>query len=280
MNILVRFPGFKFKALTLSYDDGVRQDKKLIKIMQKHGLKGTFNLNTDIFGEETYQEEKGRMSMREAIELYTDSGMEIAVHGCKHLSLNKVRPELAVADVLNNRIALEKIFSRNVMGMAYANGAYDDAVVEILKTCGIKYARTITSTGHFEMPTDWLRLPATCHHNDKALMDLAKVFVEYKGTNHFWANTVKMFYLWGHSYEFDTNNNWDVIEKFAEYIGGHDDIWYATNGEIYDYVKASEQLEFSADGNYVYNPTNTTIYLINFANENKIVKPGERICLV
>ena len=45
-----------------------------------------------------------------------------------------------------------------------------------------------------------------------------------------------MFYLWGHSYEFDENDNRDVIEKFAEFVGGRDDIWYATNIEIYDYV--------------------------------------------
>ena len=32
----IRFPGFKFKALTLSYDDGVRQDKRLISIMKKN----------------------------------------------------------------------------------------------------------------------------------------------------------------------------------------------------------------------------------------------------
>ena len=36
----------KIKVLTLSYDDGVVQDIRLIKIMNKHGLKGTFNINS------------------------------------------------------------------------------------------------------------------------------------------------------------------------------------------------------------------------------------------
>ena len=45
----IRFPGFKLKAVTLSYDDGVRQDKRLISIMQKYGLKGTFNINAGLF---------------------------------------------------------------------------------------------------------------------------------------------------------------------------------------------------------------------------------------
>ena len=49
--IYVRFPGFKRKAVTLSYDDGTRQDKRLIEIMKRNGLKGTFNLNGGSFSD-------------------------------------------------------------------------------------------------------------------------------------------------------------------------------------------------------------------------------------
>ena len=38
------------KALTFSYDDGVTQDKRLIKILNKYGLKCTFNINSGLFG--------------------------------------------------------------------------------------------------------------------------------------------------------------------------------------------------------------------------------------
>lgn len=34
----MRFPGGLAKALTLSYDDGVEQDKQLIEILNAHGL--------------------------------------------------------------------------------------------------------------------------------------------------------------------------------------------------------------------------------------------------
>lgn len=44
-------------------------------------------------------------------------------------------------------------------------------------------------------------------------------------------------------------------------ISEHDDIWYATNMEIYKYVKAYESLEYSADGEIVYNPTLCDIWL-------------------
>lgn len=49
---MMRFPGFRRKALTLSYDDGVVNDRRLIEIMNKYGLKGTFNLNSGLFSED------------------------------------------------------------------------------------------------------------------------------------------------------------------------------------------------------------------------------------
>ena len=74
------FPGFKRMAVTLSYDDAVKQDKRLISIMQQHGLKGTFNVNSGLLSGNG-----NHMTADEAYALYTGSGMEVAVHGYKHL---------------------------------------------------------------------------------------------------------------------------------------------------------------------------------------------------
>ena len=51
-NLFLRFPGGKIKTLTLSYDDGVEQDEKLVDLMVKYGLKGTFNLNSGVYAKE------------------------------------------------------------------------------------------------------------------------------------------------------------------------------------------------------------------------------------
>ena len=277
--VYVCYPDFKLKALTLSYDDGVRQDKRLISIMQKNGIKGTFNINSGHFSDKYEGVEKGRMTADEAYELYTKSGMEVAVHGYKHLSLSRVEESVGTLDVIKDRDTLEKMFNKIIKGMAYANGSYSDSVVEMLKKCGINYSRTTISTEKFDIPTDWLRLPATCHHNNPRLMELAREFVEWKKPDYYWRVKPLLFYLWGHSYEFDNNNNWNVIEEFAEYIGGRDDVWYATNGEIYDYLSACDKLVFSADGKKVYNPTCTTLYIQDVGNQY-VIKPGKTIDLV
>ena len=87
--------------------------------------------------------------------------------------------------------------------------------------------------------------------------------------------------MWGHAYEFDDNDNWNVIEDLAKYIGGRDDIWYATNIEIYEYIDDYNRLVFSADGQTVYNPTNRTLYFNNHHTEEQVISiaPGETIRL-
>ena len=266
----LRFPDFKYKAVTLSYDDGVVFDRTLIKILDKYGLKCTFNLNSELYAEKSGGR---RLTKDEATELYADSVHEVAVHGAKHLSLAEVSPEAATRDVITDRENLEKQFKRIIKGMAYANGSVNDRAVEILKDCGIHYARTTAATYKFDIPTDWLRLPATCHHSAKNLAELADEFLAQKEGGYFWGNSPKLFYLWGHSYEFNDNNNWEIIENFAKKVGNRDDIWYCTNGELYDYCKAYERLEYSVDGKTIKNGTDTDIYLCYYGS-NALVKAG------
>lgn len=268
-DIFMRFPGGKAKALTLSYDDGVRQDIRLIEIMKAHGLKGTFNLNSGLYSPEgTDGKTSRRMTRQKVLETYTHSGIEVAVHSATHPHLNELPVNLCTYEVLLDRMRLEKEFKTIIRGMAYPFGTYNDEVVSSLKQCGIVYARTTKTTEKFDLPTDWLRLQTTCHHNNPRLMDLAKTFVEQP-----YKRSPKLFYLWGHSYEFDDNDNWHVIEQFAQYIGGREDIWYATNIEIYDYVTAYSHLVFSMDQKQVYNPTGLELHF-HTQGDDYSVKPG------
>ena len=254
----MRYPGGAGKALTLSYDDGVEQDIKLIEILNKHGIKATFNLNSGSYAAEDKVYAPGtihrRMSKSKVTEVYTNSGHEVAVHAYTHPWLETLPASEVAYEILEDRKTLEAQFGGIIRGMAYPYGTYSDTVVDVLKNAGILYARTVVSTKKFDIPSDWLRLPATCHHNDPALMTLAEKFVKLK------ADKPSLFYLWGHSYEFEANDNWNVIEEFCEYIGGKEDIWYATNIEIFEYIEAYNQLVWSADMCTVKNPTATTIW--------------------
>ena len=260
----IRFKDGKPKVFTLSYDDGVVQDIRFIEILDKNGLKGTFNINTGLYLDEGSGREKfyGRMKLSEAKKLYINSGHEVAVHGVTHPFLEQLNSSEVISEVMNDRRNIEREFGTVARGMAYPFGTYSDEVIEVLKKCGICYARTTKSTGCFRLPENWLALHPTCHHNDEKLMDYATEFLENKAP---WRR--KLFYVWGHTYEFDNRENWEMFEEFAEYIGGHDNIWYATNIEIYDYVKAYESLQVSVDKKIVYNPSAFTVW---FEDEGEV----------
>ncbi len=270
MRLYMRFPDGKRKCLTLSYDDGVIQDKRLIDILKPYGIKATFNINSGLFAEQDAADQ-GRMSLSQAKETYIGSGHEVAIHGVTHPFLTDIPLLRITEEVWNDRENLEAQFGGVIRGMAYPYGLFNDTVVDVLKAAGIAYSRTTLSTRDFRLPTDWLRLTATCHHNDSALPALTEKFLADSPSGNPW-----LFYLWGHSYEFDGHDNWQVIEEFAAKVGNREEIWYATNIEVYDYITAYRNLQFSVDGAHVYNPSALDVW---FEQDKTLrcVHAGERL---
>lgn len=280
MMMYMLFPQAKRKALTFSYDDGVEQDIRLMEIFNKNGLKGTFNLNGEPLqaAEHTYPAGTihRRMGYKKALETYggeLGKNHEIAIHGYTHPSLTALTRAECNDEVYKDREALETLFGRIVCGCAYPFGTYNDVTVDVLRDNGIVYARTVASTGSFSIPTDWLRLPATCHHNDPRLFELADRFLGEPDRSAPW-----LFYVWGHSYEFEANDNWERMETFCEKVGGREDIWYATNMEVYEYIEAYRALRFSQDGRMVYNPSAVSVWVERDGAVREI-EPGETVRL-
>lgn len=267
----------KSKVLTLSYDDGVVQDIRLIKILNKYGIKGTFNINTGLYLPEEAIREKyyGRMKLSEAKEIYSNSGHEVAVHALTHPFLERLKTDEVLTEILEDRRNIEQQYGTLARGMAYPYGTYSDEVIDALEKCGICYSRTVKSTEGFKFPENWLTLHPTCHHKDPKLMELAKKFVEEKCR---YSSDNWLFYVWGHSYEFDNDDNWDVIEEFAQYVGGREDVWYATNIEVYDYIKAYENLQTSVDKKIVHNPSGIDVWFYHRKN-TYCVKAGQTLYL-
>ena len=144
-----RFFGGKRKCITMSYDDGVESDKRLIEIFNKYGIKGTFHLNSGLMG-------KGNViPADEVAQVYKNH--EIAAHGVLHNSLTKLPMHNVPAEIHEDRRALEKIAGYPVRGMSYANGLLSDEVCKALHSCGIVYARTAASTKGWESPENFLK---------------------------------------------------------------------------------------------------------------------------
>lgn len=254
----MRFPEGRAKALTFSYDDGVKADRRLVELFDRHGLRGTFNLNNLLFGVEEWH---GRMDEDQTYSTFCNSPHEVAMHGARHVFLDKVPLPEAVNELVQNRVYLENKFNRIIRGMAYAYNSYTDEILNILPQLGLVYARTTEETLTFALPHNFLKWNPTCHHKNPRLSELAEKFVTSSPNDERKHREPWLFYVWGHSFEFDENDNWEIIEKFAGKVSGRDDIWYATNIEIYEYVQAYRSLVFSIDGEIVYNPSAIPVWL-------------------
>ena len=245
-NIYVCFPKGKHKVLTLSYDDGRVEDRRLVEIMNQNGVRGTFHLNSGLVDEERIQVEEWKT-------LYQRH--EVSCHTVLHPTISRCPIEQTAMQVLEDRRALERAVGYPVRGMSYPNGSCNDEIVGLLPGLGIEYCRTVGSTDSFGMPENYLKWTATCHHNHN-LLENGQKFVEL-----FKAQYLYMMYVWGHSFEFTRDNNWELIEEFCQLVGNREDIWYATNIEIVDYMKAAKNLKFTIDADKVYNPGFDSVWI-------------------
>lgn len=244
---LDRFPNGVTKALTLSYDDGRVHDRRLVRILNEYGIKGTFHLNSGFFGNEGY------ITADEVASLF--EGHEVSAHTVDHPFLEQSPMDLVVREISQDREALESLVGYPVRGMSYPFGTYSDEVVSVLPSLGIEYARTTASHGGYQMPSDFLKWHPTCHH--KNMLEQADAFLSLNQR----FTRMALLYVWGHSYEFENDNNWEMIEQFGEKVKGNPDIWFATNAEIVSYKEALDRLRFSADCHIIHNPSAQSVWV-------------------
>ena len=241
------FPGGKHKALTMSYDDGRTQDRRLVEIFNRYGIKGTFHLNSGFLGDERH------VRPDEVAALY--AGHEVACHTVSHPTIARCpRPSGARAGP-DARAALEAPVGYPVRGLSYPNGSLSRDIEALLPGLGIRYSRVVGSSDSFALPENPYRWQATCHHNHR-LMENGEAFLQL-----FKKQYLYLMYVWGHSYEFNDKNNWDLMESFCEMMGGKEDIWYCTNIEFMDCMDDFARLQFAADNSFVYNPNARDCYI-------------------
>lgn len=225
----------KKKAVTFSYDDGITQDIRLIELLNKYGLKCTFNINSGLLGTDQMLIRNGervahyKIAPHRVKEVY--EGHEVAVHTLTHPKLNQCEDDEIVHQIENDRLALEEMVGYEIRGMAYPAGSHcvDGRVEKIVEErTAIKYARGTDCSHSFEIPTNLYHFKPSVYHLDfDKMTELGREFIAMDTTE------PKLFYIWGHAYEMDYDSlNWHKLEEFFKLISGHEDIFYGTNTEV------------------------------------------------
>lgn len=257
------FPGGKKRIVTFSYDDGPQNDKRLIELFNKYGVKGTFHLNGINYVGAT---EERKAELRSIYE-----GHEVACHTLRHGWPSRMPQQSVVLETLEDRRILEDIFGYPIIGMSYPSGSYDAESIAAMKACGIVYSRTVVSTRGFAMPKNFMEWHPTCHHT--GALDLCDKFIE--NLDSMWTHPV--FYIWGHSYEYRTEEDWEKMETIVSKLANNDKIWYATNVDIYNYFMAQSLLQISADETTFYNPSGMDVWVEKDKKDVIMIPAGQRI---
>ena len=225
----------KKKAITFSFDDGVTQDIRLIEILNKYGLKGTFNLNSAKLGllGEPWKVDWGEVSRviinaSQVKSVY--QGHEVAVHTLTHPNLTTLNDEMVVRQVEEDRKALTELCGYPVIGMAYPCGGVnnDERVAKLIAdNTSIRYSRTITSTYSYELQKgNLLRFNPTLHFLDERTEEVVEKFLALE------TDEPQLLYIWGHSYELDySESRWERFESLCKMLSGKEDVFYGTNKE-------------------------------------------------
>lgn len=234
------------KYFVWNIDDGLEQDKRIIQILRKYGMGATFNLNSGMYGDKTYEGRIGNLGMtevpydkfdvnkkhllpyvphfripeEEVAEVY--EGFEVASHTLEHRNVRKCSDEELRRQIVDDANNLSAKFNQKVVGFAYPYGVSDERCNALFKEAGIKYARTIKTNASFRFPEDPLRMPMTCWHVSKKALETVDRFLNTEATDH------DMFFLmFAHGYEFDfetKESNWSKFEEICKRVSAYDDV--------------------------------------------------------
>ena len=263
------YPGGKSKAVNFSYDDGVTQDVRFVDLLNRYGMKGTFNLNSKLLQDGfTWEHPCGktiaRLPKEEIVSLY--DGHEISSHTATHPMMETISEEEIMEEMVSDKAKLEEIFGREVVGFALPFSYHDERVYRCSKAAGFAYARISEVNPDFSIPEDFHRWTGTLFHLDERMDETLDAFLATD-------KELALFQPIGHSYDLDVEEKWDWFENLLKKLQACDDIWPATHFEIVQYLQNMEKAIISEDT--VMNNSNADLWFCINGN-TVVVRPGEK----
>ncbi len=268
------YPNGKTKALILSYDDGTIQDIKLANLLDKNNLVGTFNLNSKYIGvTKGWPQKNGDTIYQKYIPkdslLIVYKKHEIAAHGALHKNFTAISSEEVLEEIYTDIRILKNLTHREIISMAYPFGNTNDSIAKLIASTGIKNGRTVKDTYTFTLPNNFMKWNPTCH--DSKALEYLDAYLKLK------SEELSLFYVWGHSWEFDTKYRWHNMIEFCEKIGAAKDIWSVGNGELTNYLLAINSIQITT--NEIINPLGNKMVWVKLSSGITKLNPGESIAI-
>ena len=248
------YPGGKPKAFSITYDDGVLQDIPLVSLLNRYGLKGTFNLNSGLMEEEfAWVHSSGavirRLPSHIAAQLY--DGHEVASHTVSHPYMEHLSDEELMYQLGQDKAKLEQLFGREILGFAVPFDHFSQRIADCARRCGFAYARTSQERYSYAPPKDHFHWGAGAYHVMPGFWDFAEGFFHTE-------EELALCQIVGHSYDLDTEQMWEPMEALFRRVAEDPNIVSMTHLDLARYLQAMEQAVISEDR--VENPSDQTLW--------------------
>ena len=223
--------------VTTSWDDGTIADLRLAELLEKYGIKGTFYIATSL--------SDNPLPNKDILAL--DKNFEIGAHTVNHADLITVSLPEAEIEIKDSKIHLEDLLGHNISMFCYPYGRYNDTIKKIVKDSGFIAARTC-DPGGFNLPADpyqWHTNLLISNGSPLMALKICRRFRLWKTSALMdWESRAKLvfdlglknggiYHIYGHSSEYEENNQWDKLERVFIHISKREGVRYMTNGEIF-----------------------------------------------
>ena len=199
------------KIFLISFDDGTVWDGRFVDLLNKYGMKATFNLNSGLEDFVWHYEDRfpvRRQILSETVEQYRSH--EIASHSLHHHWLNSLTPPQLSREVGEDCETLRKIFGLKEIGFGVPFTACGQREINIIKKY-VRYIRLSEFADSFALPEDPYHIPIHGLYNQPDIRDRIAAFARND-------LPVSLFVMAGHSYELEVLDHWGYMEELLRYI--------------------------------------------------------------
>ena len=201
------------KYFLLSFDDGTVYDKRFVDLLNRYGIKGTFNLNSGLEDFVWYYEDRfpvRRQILSETVEQYR--GHEIASHSLHHHWLNTLSPPQISREIGEDCTVLKNIFGLREIGFGVPFTACTEREIKLIRKY-VRYIRLSEFAENYALPLDPYHIPIHALYNDESIREKITRFAESDLEN-------ALFVMAGHSYELEVLDHWGYMEELLAFISG------------------------------------------------------------
>jgi len=223
--------------VTTSWDDGTVTDLKLAKLLDKYGIKGTFYISRSHLD--------SLLQNQDIVAI--DRQFECGAHTLSHPDLTKVPLLEAKREIEDSKTYLEDLLGHTISMFCYPYGKYNEDVKKVVEDSGFIAARTC-DPGGFNLPEDSYQWHITLYASNGSPLMALRIWWKF----HLWKvsglldweSRAKLlfdlalerggiYHIYGHSAEFERNNEYYKLDRVVDYISNREGVRYLTNGEVF-----------------------------------------------